>query len=70
MLRLDAQELRISEVMGLRWTSINFENLVTEVREGFARSQVTKLKSECSYDELPLGPDVATILLDWKRLCR
>jgi integrase len=61
--------LRISEVMGLRWSLINFESLVMQVREGYARSQVTKLKSECSQDELPLDPDVATILLEWKRLC-
>jgi len=61
--------LRVSEVMGLRWTGINFEGLVIEIREGYARSQVTKLKSECSRDELPLDPDVATILLEWKRLC-
>jgi integrase len=61
--------LRISEIMGLRWTGINFENLVIEIREGYARSQVTKLKSEYSQDELPLDPDVATILLEWKRLC-
>ena len=61
--------LRVSEVMGLRWSRIDFEGLVMEVREGYARSQVTKLKSECSQDELPLDPDVATILLEWKRLC-
>jgi integrase len=61
--------LRVSEVMGLRWSGINFESLVIEIREGYARSQVTKLKSECSQDELPLDPDVATILLEWKRLC-
>ena len=61
--------LRISEVMGLRWSLIDFESLVMEIREGFARSQVTKLKSECSQDQLPLDPDVATILLEWKRLC-
>ena len=61
--------LRVSEVMGLRWTGINFEALAMEVREGYARSQVTKLKSECSQDELPLDPDVASILLEWKRLC-
>jgi integrase len=48
---------------------IDFESLVIEIREGYARSQVTKLKSECSRDELPLDPDVATILLKWKRLC-
>jgi integrase len=61
--------LRVSEVMGLRWAGINFEALAMEVREGYARSQVTKLKSECSQDELPLDPDVASILLEWKRLC-
>jgi len=55
--------------MGLRWGGINFESLVIEIREGYARSQVTKLKSECSRDELPLDPGVATILLEWKRLC-
>ncbi len=41
--------LRIGEVMGLRWTGINFESLAMEIREGYARSQVTKLKSECSH---------------------
>jgi integrase len=38
--------LRISEVLGLRWNLIDFESLVMEVREGYARSEVTKLKSE------------------------
>ena len=61
--------LRVSEVLGLRWRSVDFEQLVMVVKEGFARSQVTKLKSEYSQDELPLDPDVATILLEWKRLC-
>jgi integrase len=61
--------LRVSEVMGLRWALIDFERLIMEVREGYARSRVTMLKSECSQDELPLDPDVATILLEWKRLC-
>ena len=56
--------LRISEVMGLRWSGINFETLAMEIKEGYARSQLTKLKSECSQDELPLDPDVATILLE------
>ena len=61
--------LRISEVLGLRWQSIDFERLAMVVTEGWARSQTTKLKSEYSQDELPLDPDVATILLEWKRLC-
>jgi len=61
--------LRISEVLGLRWHSVDFERLVMVVKEGYARSQVTKLTSESSQDELPLDPDVATILLEWKRLC-
>jgi integrase len=61
--------LRVSEVLGLRWQSVDFERLVMVVTEGYARSQSTKLKSECSQDELPLDPDVATILLEWQRLC-
>jgi integrase len=61
--------LRISEVLGLRWQSVDFERLAMVVTEGWARSQITKLKSEYSQDELPLDPDVATILLEWKRLC-
>jgi integrase len=61
--------LRISEVLGLRWQSIEFERLAVVVTEGWARSQTTKLKSEYSQDELPLDPGVATILLEWKRLC-
>lgn len=61
--------LRISEVLGLRWQSVDFERLVMVVTEGYARSQTTKLKSEYSQDELPLDPDFATILLKWKRLC-
>ena len=61
--------MRISEVLGLRWPSVDFERLVMVVTEGYARSQPTKLKSEYSQDELPLDPDVATILLEWKRLC-
>jgi len=62
--------LRISEVLGLRWQSVDFERLAMIVTEGWARSQITKLKSEYSQDELPLDPDVATILLEWKHLCR
>jgi integrase len=61
--------LRISEVLGLRWQSVDFERLVMIVKEGYTRSQITKLKSEYSQDELPLDLDVATILLEWKRLC-
>ena len=53
----------------MRWQSIDFERLAMVVTEGWARSQTTKLKSEYSQDELPLDPDVATILLEWKRLC-
>jgi hypothetical protein len=44
------------------------EGLITEIREGFARREVTKPKSECSQDQLRVDPDAATILLEWKRL--
>jgi integrase len=69
MVLLGCTGLRTSEVLGLRWHSVDFERLVMVVKECYARSQVAKLKSEYSQDELPLDPDVATILLEWKPLC-
>ena len=34
------------------------------IKEGYARSRMTELKSDVSGDELPLDPYVATVLLE------
>ncbi len=59
--------LRAEEVLALEWQDIDFENLSMKVVRAVVHGRVKKVKTECSEDELPLDPDFATILLDWKR---
>jgi len=39
------------------------------VRRGVVHGRVRKLKTECSEDDLPLDPDFATVLRNWKNRC-
>ncbi len=41
-----------------------------EVKVKAAGGQIGGFKTECSEDELPLGPDFAAVLMDWKNKCR
>jgi integrase len=61
--------LRVSEIMALQWQDIDFEQLTIAVRRGVVHGRVDELKSEYSEDLLPLYPDFAGILLDWKARC-
>jgi integrase len=59
--------LRIEEVLALAWTVIDFDRLCLKVQESVVHGRIGPVKTEYSEDELPLDPDFATILLDWKR---
>jgi integrase len=59
--------LRAEEVLALEWQDIDFENLSMKVVRAVVHGRVKTVKTEYSEDELPLDPDFATILLDWKR---
>ncbi|MGC2160688.1 MAG: tyrosine-type recombinase/integrase [Silvibacterium sp.] len=58
--------LRAEEVLALEWQDIDFENLSMKVVRAVVHGRVKMVKTEYSEDELPLDPDFATILLDWK----
>ncbi len=58
--------LRAEEILALHWSDIDFERLVIRVCRAVVHGRVKTVKTECSEDELPLDPDFATILLDWK----
>jgi integrase len=60
--------LRAEEVLALEWQDIDFENLSMRVVRAVVHGRVKIVKTEYSEDELPLDPDIAVILLDWK--CR
>lgn len=61
--------LRAEEVLALEWQDIDFENLSMKVVRAVVHGRVETVKTEYSEDELPLDPDFAAILLDWKREC-
>jgi integrase len=59
--------LRVDELLALGWAAIDFDRLCMKVEEGVVNGRIGPVKSEYSEDELPLDPEFATILLDWKR---
>ena len=62
--------MRISELRGLSWESINFENKVIEVKQRADRYNVIgKPKSRSSKRVIPMSPSVITHLTAWKLKC-
>ncbi len=59
--------LRAEEVLALEWSDIDFESLTLKVTRAVVHGRVKLVKTEYSEDELPLDPDFATVLLEWKR---
>jgi integrase len=62
--------LRVSEILALRWSRIDFGRLTMMVRIGSVNGRTGPVKTECSEDELPLDPDFAAVLQNWKAKCR
>lgn len=59
--------LRSEEVLALEWSDISFETLTMKVTRAVVHGRVKLVKTEYSEDELPLDPDFATLLLEWRR---
>jgi integrase len=62
--------LRVSEIVALRWSRIDFDRLTMTVRVKAVNGRIGRVKTECSEDELPLDPDFAAVLRRWKDQCR
>jgi len=58
--------LRASEVMGLEWGDIDWENLAVFVRRSVVAGRVEDTKTEASHKPVPLDPELATALLNWR----
>jgi integrase len=61
--------LRVSEILAIQWRDINFGELTMRVTRGVVDGVVDEVKTEYSEDDLPLDPDLATVLLSWKERC-
>jgi integrase len=55
-----------SEIRGLKWMDIDFEQRWINLRRGIVRTLQTKLKTEGSQRGVPLPPDLAEVLLEWR----
>lgn len=58
--------LRAVEVLALHWADIDLERLVIRVSRAVVHGRIKTVKAEYSEDELPLDPDFASVLLDWR----
>ena len=58
--------LRSCETVALRWLDINFDKLTITIQRSFVRGKVNEVKTNASEKVLPLDPDLATILLEYK----
>lgn len=61
--------LRISEVMALRWSDFDFEQLTLRVQRGIVHGRVDDVKTEYSNDDLPLDPEYVVMMQSWKARC-
>jgi len=61
--------LRVSEILALQWQDIHFGELTMRVTRAAVDGIVDEVKTEYSEDDLPLDPDLATVLLNWKGQC-
>jgi integrase len=61
--------LRISEILGLRWTDFDFERAVVLIQRSAVGKRLNKLKTEYAQDEVPLERGFILELKKWQALC-
>src|ERR1700730_6280861 len=61
--------LRISEILGWRWTDFDFKRAVVMIQRSAVGKRLNKLKTEYSQDEVPLERGFIHELKKWQALC-
>ena len=61
--------LRISEILGLRWTDFDFKRSSVLIQRSSVGKRLNRLKTECSQDEVPLERGFIVELKKWQELC-
>jgi len=61
--------LRISEILGLRWTDFDFKRSVVLIQRSAVGKRLNRLKTEYSQDEVPLERGFILVLKKWQALC-
>ena len=58
--------LRVSELLALKWSDVNFENLQISLNRAVVHQVVGDLKTEASRKPLPVALEVAEALFNWR----
>lgn len=58
--------LRVSELLGLKWQDVDFEDLQIDLNRGVVHQVVGLLKTEASQKPVPLDQGIADALLEWR----
>jgi integrase len=61
-----ASALRRSELRGLKFSDLNFDGLWFQLRRGIVNKDETKLKTKASRKGVPMNPELAEMLQDWR----
>ncbi len=59
--------LRVSALLALKWSDVDFQNLEVHVVRSIALQRVGPCKTEASQKPVPLDPELAEVLLMWRR---
>lgn len=62
-----ASALRRSELRGLKWGDLDFKRQWFNLRRGVVRKDETKMKTEASRRGIPMLPELAEVLQQWRR---
>ena len=62
--------LRVSEILGLKWGDVKWQDLEVDVRRSVVAGRESTPKTEASERPVPLDPAIATALLKWRGQAR
>src|SRR6201981_3038204 len=60
--------LRVSEILGLQWGDISWKKCEVHIRRAVVLGTVGQVKTPGSESRMPLDPDLATLLLEYRRM--
>ncbi len=61
--------LRRSELRGLQWADIDIPNLLISLKRGYVGLGETAMKTKASRKGIPMSPELAAILVEWRGEC-
>lgn len=59
--------MRVSEILGLKWSDIDFENLVMHVQRSSVGKHIADTKNPSSENDVPIHRSLAIALKEWKK---